>query len=81
MTPASSKEFLDIQANYKVQIHSETVRNMIITYSQMKILILIICSAYSYAPVMLFLQGHNFHFISISNNLSLYPHNQLKYLK
>ena len=24
MTPASSKEFLDTQANYKVWIHSET---------------------------------------------------------
>ena len=24
MAPASRKEFLDIQANYKVQIHSET---------------------------------------------------------
>ena len=35
MASASSKEFLDIQANYKVWIHPETLREMIITYSQM----------------------------------------------
>ena len=35
MVPASSKEFLDIQENYRVWIHSEIVRDMIVTYSQM----------------------------------------------
>ena len=33
MAPASSKEFLDIQANYRVWIHSATRGDMIITYS------------------------------------------------
>ena len=35
MAPTLNKEFLDIQANYRVLIHSELVRDMIITYSQM----------------------------------------------
>ena len=39
MTPALSKEFPDIQANYRVSIHSKKlveklVRDVIITYSQ-----------------------------------------------
>ena len=34
MAPASGKEFLDIQANSREQIYSETRARMIITYSQ-----------------------------------------------
>ena len=33
MAPASSKEFLDIQANCRVRFNLKLVRDMIITYS------------------------------------------------
>ena len=55
-------------------------RNMA-SYSRWKFLFWFICSAYSFAPAKPFLLGHNFHFISISNNLNFHPHNQLKNVK
>ena len=51
------------------------------SYDRCKLLFSFICSACSFALVKLFLLGCNFHFISISNKLSLLHHNQLKNVK